>query len=30
MIKPQGNYEPLGTPRHLTQVEYETLIVAES
>ena len=30
MIKPQGKYEPLATPRHLTQVEYETLIVAES
>ena len=30
MIKPQGNYQLLGTPRHLTQVEYETLIVAES
>jgi hypothetical protein len=30
MIKPQGKYELLGTPRHLTQVEYETLIVAES
>jgi hypothetical protein len=30
MIKPQGKFEPLATPRHLTQVEYETLIVAES
>ncbi len=30
LIKPQGTYEPLGLPRHLTQVEYETLIVAES
>ena len=30
MIKPQGKYEPLASPRHLTQVEYETLIVAES
>jgi hypothetical protein len=30
MIKPQGKYEPLTSPRHLTQVEYETLIVAES
>jgi hypothetical protein len=30
MIKPQGKYEPLAIPRHLTQVEYETLIVAES
>jgi hypothetical protein len=30
LIEPQGKYEPLTTPRHLTQVEYETLIVAES
>lgn len=30
MIKPQGKFELLATPRHLTQVEYETLIVAES
>jgi hypothetical protein len=30
LIEPQGKYEPLATPRHLTQVEYETLIVAES
>lgn len=30
MIKPKGRFELLPTPRHLTQVEYETLIVAES
>ena len=30
MIKPQGKFEPLASPRHLTQFEYETLIVAES
>jgi hypothetical protein len=30
MIKPKGKFELLATPRHLTQVEYETLIVAES
>jgi hypothetical protein len=30
LIEPQGKYEPLASPRHLTQVEYETLIVAES
>lgn len=30
LIEPKGKYEPLTTPRHLTQVEYETLIVAES
>ena len=30
MIKPQGKFERLASPRHLTQVEYETLIVAES
>jgi hypothetical protein len=30
MIKPKGKFELLASPRHLTQVEYETLIVAES
>lgn len=30
LIKPKGKYEPLNTPRHLTENEYKTLLVAES
>jgi hypothetical protein len=30
LIKPKGKYEPLSTPRHLTEKEYKTLLVAES
>jgi hypothetical protein len=30
LIKPQGKYEPLNRARHLTEVEYKTLISAES
>jgi len=30
LIKPMGKYEPLTTPRHLTEDEYRTLLVAES
>ena len=30
LFKTKGKFERLETPRHLTQVEYETLIVAES
>ncbi len=30
LIKPIGEYEPLNTPRHLTEKEYMELIVAES
>ena len=30
LIKPMGEYEPLTTPRHLTEKEYRTLLVAES
>jgi hypothetical protein len=30
LFKTKGTFEPLATPRNLTQVEYETLIVAES
>lgn len=29
-IKPKGEYEPLINPRHLTETEYKTLLVAES
>lgn len=30
LIKPKGKYESLSTPRHLTEKEYKTLLVAES
>jgi hypothetical protein len=30
LIKPQGKYEPLQRARHLTEVEYKTLLSAES
>ena len=30
LIEPKGKYETLTSPRHLTQVEYQTLISAES
>lgn len=30
LIKPKGVYVPLTTPRHLTEKEYRTLLVAES
>lgn len=30
LFKTKGTFEPLASPRNLTQVEYETLIVAES
>ena len=30
LIKPKGRYEPLTMPRHLTEKEYTTLLVAES
>lgn len=30
LIKPTGKYEPLNAPRHLTEHEYRTLLVAES
>lgn len=30
LIKPKGKYELLSNPRHLTEKEYETLLVAES
>jgi len=30
LIKPTGKYTPLITPRHLTEKEYRTLLVAES
>ena len=30
LIKPKGSYTPLKTPRHLTEKEYRTLLVAES
>jgi hypothetical protein len=30
LIKPKGNFEPLKAPRHLTEKEYKTLLVAES
>ena len=30
LIKPKGNYEPLTSPRHLTETEYRELLVAES
>jgi hypothetical protein len=30
LIKPKGKYEPLTTARHLTENEYNTLLVAES
>lgn len=30
LIKPTGEYEPLTTPRHLTENEYRELLVAES
>ena len=30
LIKPKGEYEPLDTPRHLTEKEYRELHVAES
>lgn len=30
LIKPKGEYEPLDTPRHLTEKEYRELLVAES
>lgn len=30
LIKTKGKYEPLANPRHLTEKEYKTLLVAES
>lgn len=30
LIKPKGDYEPLGRPRHLTEDEYKTLLSLES
>ncbi len=30
LIKPKGKYTPLDVPRHLTEKEYRTLLVAES
>ena len=30
LIKPKGKYEELNSPRHLTEQEYKTLLVAES
>jgi len=30
LIKPKGKYEPLSSPRHLTEKEYTKLLVAES
>lgn len=30
LIKPKGKYTPLDAPRHLTEKEYRTLLVAES
>jgi hypothetical protein len=30
LIEPNGKYKPLITPRHLTEKEYKTLLVAES
>lgn len=30
LIKPKGKYEPLTSPRHLTEKEYKKLLVAES
>jgi hypothetical protein len=30
LIKPKGKYTELNSPRHLTEQEYKTLLVAES
>ncbi len=30
LFRPKGKYEPLNTPRHLTEKEYSKLMVSES